>query len=300
MREYVGMRAVAAPVAPTPNQDEAQGCPVWADPTLDLVDAEQGVVEEGRLARQLHEARSAETVGRFAVSIAHDFNSLCTAMIYFAEVANSCVQAGGDPSTVIGHIADTAQSASELSRQILSFSRDQRAEPSAFELDAGLADLEPLLGCLIGPERTLRIDPLGRGAHIKLASSHFRQIVLNLLVNAHDATDVGGCVTVETDLLDLTGIEGALAPRVLPTGRYAVLRVTDTGQGMDARTLARCFEPFFTTKGLGQGTGIGLATVRDIVQMYGGTVIASSAVGRGSTFTVYLPVPDDEPERLSA
>ena len=77
---------------------------------------------------------------------------------------------------------------------------------------------------------------------------------------------------------------------MLAPGRYAVLRVTDTGKGMDAATLTRCFEPFFTTKGLGQGTGIGLATVRDIVQTYGGCVLASTAVGRGSTFTVYLPV----------
>jgi signal transduction histidine kinase len=294
MREYSGLRFAVAPEPVQRFGDGGTDDVPWSGGTLDLVQAESGDEQQCRLARELYEARTVETVGRFAVSIAHDFNSLCTAMIYFAEVANSCVQAGGDPSTVIGHIADAAQSASELSRQILSFTRDQLVEPSLLDLDAALGDLAPLLHCLLGPERALGIHVRSGGEHVHVASTHLRQVVLNLLVNAHDATPVGGCITIETDIVDYGvvdagAIDGDPAARALPPGRYVVLRVSDTGEGMDHRTLERCFEPFFTTKGLGHGTGIGLATVRDIAHHYGGTVGVSSAVGRGSTFTVYLP-----------
>jgi signal transduction histidine kinase len=295
MREFSGIGFAAAPQRferfdGDGTDDVPWSAGKWSGGTLDLVQAELGADEQCRLARELHEARTVETVGRFAVSIAHDFNSLCTAMIYFAEVANSCVQAGGDPSTVIAHIADAAQSASELSRQILSFTRDQPVEPSLLDLDAALGDLAPLLHCLLGPERALGIVGGADGMHVRLASTHLRQVVLNLLVNAHDATPVGGCITVETDVVDLGGVFDADPQmRTLRPGRYVALRVSDTGDGMDHRTLERCFEPFFTTKGLGHGTGIGLATVRDIAQHYGGTVSVTSAVGRGSTFTVYLP-----------
>jgi two-component system, cell cycle sensor histidine kinase and response regulator CckA len=244
---------------------------------------------QGRLVRELHEARSAETVGRFAVSIAHDFNSLCTALIYFAEVANSCVQSGGDPSTVIGHIAQTAQSASELSRQILSFTREQLADPVRLDVDGAVAELTPLLECLVGPERALDVATAESGARIEMAPTHLRQILLNLLVNAHDATTSGGRITIATDVVDIGAVECDLTRGALPAGRYAALVVSDSGAGMDDRTLARCFEPFFTTKGMGRGSGIGLATVRDLAEQYGGSVVASSAPGAGSTFTVYLP-----------
>jgi signal transduction histidine kinase len=223
------------------------------------------------------ETKTVETVGRFAVSIAHDFNSLCAALVYFAEAANSCVQTGGDPTPFLGHIAETAQSAGELSRQILSFTRDQITEPIRLPLASAVTELTPLLRCLAGPERDLDIVAGGDGASTRIAPSHLRQILLNLLVNAHDATRPGGRITIET------GVEDG------PAGRYVTLRVTDTGAGMDERTFERCFEPFFTTKGMGKGTGIGLATVRDLVDQYGGRIAADSAPGRGSTFTIHLP-----------
>jgi two-component system cell cycle sensor histidine kinase/response regulator CckA len=266
---------------------EGTGANRPAAPPLRLVeegaDLDHGVgtpIDEAaqvRLARELHEARTVETVGRFAVSIAHDFNSLCSALVYFAEVATSCVQSGGDPTGVIGHIAETAQSAGELSRQILSFTRDQLTEPIRLALGSAVTELTPLLRCLAGPERDLDIAVGGDGASVRIAPSHLRQVLLNLLVNAHDATRSGGRITITTGTEELDG------------ARWVTLRVGDDGEGMDARTLQRCFEPFFTTKGMGKGTGIGLATVRDIVELYDGRIVAASTPGAGSIFTVYLP-----------
>jgi signal transduction histidine kinase len=282
MREFAGSAAVAdgftgdgtgagRPVAP-PLRLVEEGADLLRQAGRPIDEAEQV-----RLTRELHEARTVETVGRFAVSIAHDFNSLCSALVYFAEVATSCVQAGGDPSAVIGHIAETAQSAGELSRQILSFTRDQLTEPIRLALGSAVTELTPLLRCLAGPERDLDIGVGGDGASVRIAPSHLRQVLLNLLVNAHDATRPGGRITIATGTEDVDG------------ARCVVLRVGDDGDGMDARTLAHCFEPFFTTKGMGKGTGIGLATVRDIVELYGGRVVAASTPGAGSIFTVHLP-----------
>jgi signal transduction histidine kinase len=282
MREFAGSAAVADALT-----GEGTGAGRPELPPLRLV--EEGAdaprragsavaeAEQVRLARELHEARTVETVGRFAVSIAHDFNSLCSALVYFAEVATSCVQSGGDPTAVIGHIAETAQSAGELSRQILSFTRDQITEPIRLALGSAVTELTPLLRCLAGPERDLDIAVDGDAASVRIAPGHLRQILLNLLVNAHDATRPGGRITIATGSKDVDG------------ARCVTLRVDDDGDGMDARTQAHCFEPFFTTKGMGKGTGIGLATVRDLVELYGGRVVAASAPGEGSTFTVYLP-----------
>jgi signal transduction histidine kinase len=276
MRDFAGSAAVRIPGGATSEGGDAGRPP---SPALRLVEAEAIVAEaeQCRLTRELHEARTVETVGRFAVSIAHDFNSLCAALIYFAEVATSCVESGSDPTAVIGHIAETAQSASELSRQILSFTRDQLTEPIRLPLGSAVTELTPLLRCLAGPERDLEIVAGGDGGAARIAPSHLRQILLNLLVNAHDATGPGGRITIETGVTEVDG------------RRRVTLRVSDTGAGMDGRTLAHCFEPFFTTKGMGKGTGIGLATVRDIVELYDGRIVAASIPGEGSTFTVSLP-----------
>ena len=296
--EHATVGAVRVAVGFNPAEVEDEAPPV---PALRLVTDQatvgdgkaiaddEAVVEQCRLARELHEARTVETVGRFAVSIAHDFNNLCTALVYFAEVATSCAQAGGDPTELIGHIAETAQSAGEHSRQILSFTRDQMTEPIRLALDSAVTELTPLLRCVSGPERDLEIAVCGNSATTRIAPSHLRQVLLNLVVNAHDATSPGGRISVETDVVEVGERRDGVVREPLAPGRYVLLRVGDSGDGMDTRTLARCFEPFFTTKGMGKGTGIGLATVRDIVEMYGGSIAASSEPGSGSTFTVYLP-----------
>ena len=122
-----------------------------------------------------------------------------------------------------------------------------------------------------------------------MAPTHLRQILLNLLVNAHDATTTGGRITIETQVVNVEALGGDPTEGDARPGSCVAVRVRDTGAGMDGRTLEQCFEPFFTTKGMGRGTGIGLATVRDLAEQYGGRVVASSTPGRGTTFTVYLP-----------
>ncbi|HZP29181.1 MAG TPA: ATP-binding protein [Acidimicrobiia bacterium] len=287
MRVDAGMAGLVTTATHDPGDGDDAGEQRGSGSRLRLVETVEpaatgaGADSAFELARELHDARRVETVGRFALSIAHDFNSLCSALIYFAEVATSCVRSGDDPSAVIGHIAETAQSASELSRQILSFTRDQVTEPIRLSLDSAVNELTPLLRCLAGPERDLEISTDAPGATTRIAPSHLRQILLNLLVNAYDATPPGGRITIETERIADGSARGPAA--------FVALRVHDTGSGMDPRTLARCFEPFFTTKGMGRGTGIGLATVRDIVELYGGRIDATSTPGSGSTFTVYLP-----------
>ncbi len=236
------------------------------------------------LEAQFLHAQKMELIGRLTGAVAHDFNNLLTVIGGYTETALDALGHGHPAAALLGEVAAAGQRAAGLTRQLLTFSRKGGGRNTRAELNATVRGCEAMLRRLVGSAvgLSVRLDP--RAGTVGLDSGRVEQVVMNLAVNARDAMPAGGALSVETGVAD-----GAEAGGELPAGPCAVLRVTDTGHGMDAATLARVFEPFFTTKPVGRGTGLGLSTVLDIARGAGGCVRVASEPGRGTEFRVYLP-----------
>jgi two-component system, cell cycle sensor histidine kinase and response regulator CckA len=246
------------------------------------------VTERRRLEEQLRQSQKMEAIGRLAGGIAHDFNNLLTAINGYADFL-ALDLAEDDPRRAdVQEIRNAGGRAASLTRQLLAFSRRQVLQPVVLDLNAVVVGLAPMLRRLIGEQidfRAVRAPHLG---HVQADPAQIEQVILNLALNARDAMPHGGAMTISTANVELNAEDVRARPAVSP-GSYVMLEVSDTGVGMDAETVARVFEPFFTTKELGEGTGLGLATVDGIVAQSGGHVVAQSEPGRGSVFRVYLP-----------
>ena len=249
---------------------------------------QQDLRETKRLERDLRQAQKMEALGRLAGGVAHDFNNLLTViMSYGSMLAKQLpLQLPNDHRlrANVEQIERAAQRAAELTRQLLAFSRRQVLEPKPLELGATVQQMEPMIRRLVGEDLELRIIAGTERDPVMVDAGQVEQVVMNLVVNARDAMQGGGTLTLETARVDLVE-----ATPELPVGRYSMLAISDTGAGIDDTTKAHLFEPFFTTKALGTGTGLGLSTVMGIVQQSGGYLTVESAVGRGSVFRMYLP-----------
>ncbi len=244
---------------------------------------------------QLRQAQKMEAVGRLAGGIAHDFNNLLTVIIGRTDllVANPALPA---PLRRDVHlIYTTAERAAVLTRQLLAFSRRQILQPRLIDLRAVVDGILPMLGRVVGEDVEIRVRRARDAAWVEADPGQLEQVIMNLVVNARDAMPGGGHLVFETATCRVDvrppGLIGDLA-----AGEYAVLSVSDTGGGMDDKTLARIFEPFFTTKEPGKGTGLGLAMVYGIVRQSRGDVAVESAPRGGSTFRIYLPRAAAPPE----
>jgi signal transduction histidine kinase len=234
---------------------------------------------EGRL----REARRLEGVGRLVAGVAHDFNNLLTVIGGNAEVVRDSLPPGDPRREPAELIAAAARTAAGVTRQLVALARPSAAEPCPVDLSAAVRGLGLVLRRLVGDRVRLELDPAPTAGPVHADPGRVDQVVINLVVNARDAIADSGTVTVRTS--DATVPPGRVG--LLP-GEYAALTVTDTGCGMTDEVRARMFEPFFTTKG-DRGSGLGLATVREIVRGAGGHVEVESAVGRGTTVRVYWP-----------
>jgi len=237
------------------------------------------ITEHKHLQAQFVQAQKMETVGRLAGGVAHDFNNLLTVINGYAEFALSEIPEGDPLREMVQEIYDAGQRASGLTRQLLTFSRRQVVQPVSLNINVVAEQMQKMLERLIGEDVRLTFD-LDPGVWpVKADAGQLEQVIMNFAVNARDAMPEGGTLVVTT-----RNIEGEN-----PADDTVLLSVADTGCGMDEATQARLFEPFFTTKKVGQGTGLGLATIYGIVSQAGGRIEVSSAVGRGSTFRVHLP-----------
>ena len=248
------------------------------------------ITGQKELESQLLQAQKLDAIGRLAGGIAHDFNNLLGVIVGYGERVARRLPA--EERREIGEVLKAADHAAALTHQLLAFSRRQVLQPRVMDVNAVVADLNGMLRRIIGEDIhliTVLKDGVGR---VKADHAQMQQVIMNLTVNARDAMPRGGTLTIETDNVNLDE-SYVSAHNAVRSGRYVMLAVTDTGEGMDKDTQARIFEPFFTTKGAGRGTGLGLATVFGIVKQSGGDIWVYSERFHGTTFKVYLPRVDE-------
>ena len=254
----------------------------------DISERRRAEAERAALEDQLRQSQKMEEIGRLAGGIAHDFNNLLTAIRGNATLALAELPADSTVRDELHQIEQGSDRAAALTRQLLAFARRTVLQPEVVDLAVVLRKLEPMLRRVLGEDISLVTrTPTSRGA-VLADPSQIEQVIVNLAVNARDAMPDGGTLTIETADVVLEQPQVQAHPAATP-GPNAMIAVSDTGTGMDAATLKHLFEPFFTTKGVGKGTGLGLATVYGIVRQSGGSVWATSTLGSGSTFYVYLP-----------
>jgi PAS domain S-box-containing protein len=255
--------------------------------------AARDVTARKKLEGQFLQSQKMEAVGRLAGGVAHDFNNVLSVVLSYTALLLDDLKPGDPLRDDISEIHLAGKRATELTRQLLAFSRQQVLQPQIVDLNEVIGGMEKMLHRLVREDIALSLIPAAALGKVRVDPGQLEQIVMNIVVNARDAMPHGGTISIETANVELDDEYVRDHVEARP-GRYVRLTVSDTGTGMDADTRARVFEPFFTTKPKHQGTGLGLSTVYGIVQQSGGTVTAHSEPGHGTTFKIYLPRTDLE------
>jgi PAS domain S-box-containing protein len=246
------------------------------------------------LEAQLQQAQKLEALGRLAGGVAHDFNNLLTVITGSTELASAALPANHPAQHDLALARAAGDRAAALVQQVLVFARRQVARPRPLHLGAVIHDFRPLLERLIGPPITLVTDIAPNLWPIQADPAQITQLLMNLAINARDAMPAGGTLTIAA--ANVLYRPSAQTQSALPLDPTICLTVADTGVGMSEEVQRHLFEPFYTTKALDQGTGLGLATVYGIVRQSGGAITVASAIGAGTTFTIFLPRIVEEPD----
>jgi two-component system cell cycle sensor histidine kinase/response regulator CckA len=253
-----------------------------------LVIVNRDITDRKQLEQQLYLSQKLEAIGRLSGGVAHDFNNLLGVIIGYGEVLQRKIGEDHPLREAVNEIQKAGKRAAVLTQQLLAFSRKQVLEPKVLDLNSVVSDVEKMLRRLIGEDIELEIVLQSGLGMVKADRGQIEQVIMNLAVNSRDAMPKGGRLTLETSNAKLGENDVKRFQYVVP-GPYVLLKVTDTGCGMDAEVRSHMFEPFYTTKEPGKGTGLGLATVYGVIKQSGGYIWVESEVGRGATFKIYLP-----------
>ncbi len=261
------------------------GSTLWHGIILDITEQKQAEEAQEQLRQQLSQAQKMESVGRLAGGVAHDFNNMLGVMLGYSEMGMDLVAENTPIHMALSGIHQAALRSADLTRQLLAFARKQTIEPRIINLNTTIKNMLTMLRRLIGEDIDLRWHPSEQIEPVNMDPSQIDQILANLCVNARDAINGNGSISIETSQTVIAEHRSGRFGEITP-GDYVLLTVSDNGCGMDNATMGRLFEPFFTTKRTGEGTGLGLATVFGIVKQNKGFIEVESAPGRGTTFTI--------------
>lgn len=269
-------------------RDENGAITGFSSSARDMTESRQNQEEKDKLEAQLQQAQKMESVGRLAGGVAHDFNNMLGVILGHAELGLMRLEPTHPACANLKEISRTAERSADLTRQLLAFARKQTVVPKVLDLNVSLTEMLKMLQRLIGEDIRLNWHPSPGLWQVRMDPSQVDQILANLCVNARDAIDGTGSITIET-ANSTVDAEYCLINREAAPGEYVRLTVSDSGSGMDKETQSHVFEPFFTTKELGKGTGLGLATVYGAVRQNNGFINIYSEAGQGTTFSIYLP-----------
>jgi len=256
--------------------------------TTHFVAIQHDITERKQLETQLFQSQKMETVGKLAGGIAHEFNSILTAIIGRSELLLNDLPSGSPDFANAIAIRNAADLAAALTKQLLAYGRKQILRSESLNLNHVLAGMEAMLRHLMGSDVDVRVVTAVDLPAVKADAGQVEQVIMNIAINAREAMHHGGKLTLETSTATLNEEYVRHFPEVKP-GDYVMIAISDTGTGMSGEVKARLFEPFFTTKSVGEGTGLGLATCHGIIKQSGGHISVYSELGRGTTFKVYLP-----------
>ena len=270
--------------SPSERMAELFASPQVGGAVLYLVD----VSEQKALETKFAQSQKMQAVGQLAGGVAHDFNNLLTVIIGNCEFLLMRHPAGDPSFKEINEVHQNALRAAALVGQLLAFSRKQTMQPKTLALGDAIGELAQMLRRLLGEGITLAVEKDSDLWPVHADEAQLSNAIINLVVNARDAMPSGGTVTIATHNRSVSSAS-ALGTAIMPPGEYVEIEVADTGVGMSKEVQSKIFDPFFTTKPVGQGTGLGLATVYGIVKQTGGFITVDSEVGRGTAFKIYLP-----------
>ena len=260
----------------------------------DITERKFAEEERDRLEMQLQQAQKMESVGRLAGGVAHDLNNMLVGILGYGEMLLADTGLDERQKRRIELMHQAGLRSRDLVSQLLAFSRKQTLQMESLDVNQVLADFTSLVQKTIREDIEIRFNLSPDLPAVQADRSQLEQVILNLAVNAQDAMPEGGRLTIETGMADLDEDYAAHHVGVTP-GRFVMLMVSDTGQGMDKEIQDQIFEPFFTTKNIGEGTGLGLATVYGIVKQHQGNIWVYSEPGLGTSFKIYLPVTGEAP-----
>ncbi len=257
--------------------------------------------ERDELQRQVFRVQRMESVGRLAGGVAHDFNNLLTGIIGYAGLCGEQVDPDSTMAADLREVATLAGQASNLTRQLLAFSRQQMLEQEIVNLNTIVTGIVKMLRRLIGENVELVFKQSEEPCIVKADAGQIEQVLVNLAINARDAMPNGGILTISTSRVNIPQDELPRTDKPMQPAVYAKMTVKDTGAGIDKETISQIFDPFFTTKEFGRGSGMGLSTVYGIIEQHHGTIQVESGPGEGTCFTIYLACvdPGEEVHKIS-
>ena len=267
-------------------RDES-GVPLYLETvSQDITGRKRVEAEREKLREQLFQAQKMKSIGRLAGGVAHDFNNMLTVINGYTRILLDRLKPGDEMRLDLEEVSKAGVRAAALTEQLLAFSRMQVRQPRTLNLNRVVVQVQPMLERLLGEDVELNLLLHPEAAMVCADEHQLEQVVMNLVVNSRDAMPAGGTINIETAIVENVRLQTGTAARA---GNSVVLKVHDTGVGMDEETRKHISEPFFTSKQVGQGTGLGLSVIQGIVEQNAGCIEFTSAPGQGTTFWIYLP-----------